>query len=73
MRALKHKVLKPDWLPYDVNGTSRTQVVREVPPPTTAHLRKRGRYWAVLDAGGELICLTVYRKGGMEVLRRLGQ
>jgi len=31
---------------------------------------KRGRHWAVLDAG-TLVCLCVYKKGALEVLRRL--
>ena len=34
-------------------------------------IRKYGRYWAVLDAEGMLVCLCVYRKGALEVLRRL--
>jgi len=29
------------------------------------------RYWAVIDADGSLICLCVYKRGAMEVLRRL--
>ena len=29
------------------------------------------RYWMVLDPVGELVCLTVYKKGAMEVVRRL--
>ena len=29
------------------------------------------RYWAVRDPGGELVCLTVYKKGAEEVRRRL--
>ena len=33
---------------------------------------KYKRFWAVTDAAGQLICLTVYRKGAQEVLRRLG-
>jgi hypothetical protein len=28
-------------------------------------------YWAVLDADRSLMCLTVYRKGAAEVVRRL--
>ena len=31
----------------------------------------KGRYWAVYDAGGALICVCVYRKGAEEVRRRL--
>ena len=30
-----------------------------------------GRYWALYDACGVLICLTVYKKGALEVVRRL--
>ena len=29
------------------------------------------RYWAVLDADGSLICVCVYKRGALEVLRRL--
>jgi hypothetical protein len=29
------------------------------------------RYWMVIDPAGELVCLTVYKKGTMEVVRRL--
>ena len=31
------------------------------------------RYWAVYASDGALICLTVYRKGAAEVMRRLQQ
>lgn len=35
-------------------------------------IRKYGeRFWAVYDQAGELICVTVYKKGAMEVVRRL--
>ena len=30
-----------------------------------------GRYWAVYDVDGTLVCLCVYKKGAAEVLRRL--
>jgi len=29
------------------------------------------RFWAVYDADGALVCVTVYRKGALEVERRL--
>jgi len=29
------------------------------------------RFWAVLDDDGDLVCLTVYKKGAKEVIRRL--
>jgi hypothetical protein len=35
-------------------------------------IKKRGRYWEVTDGAGELVCLCVYRKGALEVIRRLG-
>jgi hypothetical protein len=34
-------------------------------------IRKYGRYWAVIDAEGTLVCLCVYLKGAVEVIRRL--
>ena len=34
---------------------------------------KCGRYWKVLDADGALVCLTVYKKGATEVVRRLSK
>ncbi len=29
------------------------------------------RYWAVIDTEDTLVCLCVYRKGAMDVVRRL--
>jgi hypothetical protein len=29
------------------------------------------RYWAVLDAAGALVCVTLYKRGAQEVVRRL--
>jgi hypothetical protein len=29
------------------------------------------RNWAVVDPAGELVCLTVYKRGAVEVVRRL--
>jgi hypothetical protein len=29
------------------------------------------RFWAVLDADGTLVCLCVYKRGALEVVRRL--
>lgn len=36
-------------------------------------IRKYGRYWAVYDHAGELVCVCLYKKGAAEVLRRLQQ
>jgi len=32
---------------------------------------KGHRYWAVVDPAGALVCLTVYKRGAEEVVRRL--
>jgi hypothetical protein len=29
------------------------------------------RFWAVIDAAEELVCITVYKRGALEVVRRL--
>ena len=34
-------------------------------------VRRYGRHWEVRDPSGEIICLTVYRRGAAEVVRRL--
>ena len=44
------------------------------PAPQPAHgytIRKRHRDWEVIDPQGELVCLTVYKRGATEVVRRL--
>jgi hypothetical protein len=37
------------------------------------HIARYGntRYWAVWDSDGSLICLCVYKRGALEVLRGL--
>ncbi|HLM69338.1 MAG TPA: hypothetical protein VK358_17495 [Longimicrobium sp.] len=32
----------------------------------------KSRFWAVIDAAEELVCITVYKRGALEVVRRLG-
>ena len=34
-------------------------------------LKSYGRYWAVYDEIYELVCVTLYKKGAKEVIRRL--
>ena len=34
-------------------------------------IARYGRFWALYDADGTLICVTVYKKGALEVVRRL--
>jgi len=33
--------------------------------------REGTRFWEVIDPAGELVCLTAYRRGAREVVRRL--
>jgi hypothetical protein len=33
--------------------------------------RTKSRWWEVRDAVGDLVCLTVYKRGAEEVVRRL--
>jgi hypothetical protein len=40
-------------------------------PPGSYTINRHGRFWAVLDPAGELLCLTVYKRGAEEVTRRL--
>lgn len=35
-------------------------------------IEKRGRLWALLSPAGTLVALMAYRKGAVEVARRLG-
>jgi hypothetical protein len=34
-------------------------------------IHRRGRFWEIFDANGDLVCLTVYKRGAKEVVRRL--
>jgi len=34
-------------------------------------ITRRGRFWEVSDATGDLVCLTAYKKGAVEVVKRL--
>jgi hypothetical protein len=37
----------------------------------TIQKQDKSRWWEVRDPAGELVCLTVYRRGAREVVRRL--
>lgn len=43
----------------------------EPQPGYTIAKRERSRFWDVLDPAGELVCVTVYKRGAEEVVRRL--
>lgn len=38
----------------------------------TFEIKRRDRHWEVRDPAGDLVCLTVYKCGAREVVRRLG-
>jgi hypothetical protein len=40
-------------------------------PAYTVVKRERDRWWEVRDPKGELVCVTVYKRGAVEVVRRL--
>jgi hypothetical protein len=40
-------------------------------PAYTIVKQTKSRWWEVRDSDDELVCLTVYRKGAREVVRRL--
>jgi hypothetical protein len=40
-------------------------------PAYTIIKQRHSRWWEVRDPEDELVCLTVYRKGAREVVRRL--
>lgn len=52
---------------------SRRQVSRRIQKVSLGDysVQRRGRFWAVLDAAESLVCLTVYKRGAIEVIRRL--
>jgi hypothetical protein len=37
-------------------------------PGYTIQRKERSRFWEVLDPAGELVCLTVYKRGAVEVV-----
>jgi hypothetical protein len=45
--------------------------VHEKSTSTIFTIQRRHRYWEVRDPAGELVCLTVYKCGAAEVIRRL--
>ena len=36
-----------------------------------SNIRRYGHFWAAYDDAGQLVCVTVYKKGAVEVIRRL--
>jgi hypothetical protein len=60
--------------PYaECRSTARltAQFSRAAKPICTIIKQKHSRWWEVHDPDDELVCLTLYRKGAREVVRRL--
>ncbi len=51
-------------------GKTHTTAAEE-PPRYTIQKSTKSRFWEVIDSAGELVCLTAYRRGAKEVVRRL--
>jgi hypothetical protein len=56
-----------------VNASSRRPSVASVADTrlTGFTIGKRNRFWHVIDPKGQLVCITVYKCGAKEVVRRL--
>lgn len=42
-------------------------------PGYTIQKQQKSRLWEVIDPSGQLVCLTVYKRGAVEVVRRLSR
>jgi hypothetical protein len=50
---------------------SASTALAECGAPATYTINRHGRFWEVRDAADTLVCLTVYKCGAQEVIRRL--
>jgi hypothetical protein len=59
---------------YTRGGSHRdTPVTASHQPELNSYtIQRRKRFWEVRAPSGELVCLTVYKRGAKEVIRRLG-
>lgn len=53
--------------------TSVSTALVECGNPAAYTINRRGRFWEVRDATDALVCLTVYKCGAREVIRRLAK
>jgi hypothetical protein len=51
--------------------TKKSATPAALPAPGSWIIQKRHRDWMVIDPAGELVCITVYKRGAEEVVRRL--
>ena len=54
-------------------ATKQTTAAPDAPEPAGYRIvkQKHSRYFEVRDPADELVCITVYKKGAAEVVRRL--
>jgi hypothetical protein len=54
-------------------NSAATSSIKLAPQQPGYTIKKRDGYrdWMVIDPQGELVCLTVYKRGAAEVVRRL--
>ena len=48
-----------------------TEAPAAAQPQPEYQIVRHSRSWKVIDPEGELVCITLYRKGAREVIRRL--
>ena len=60
-----------DWSPTTPADPKAPTSAVDAKPAYTIIKQKHSRWWEVRDPENELVCLTVYRKGAREVVRRL--
>lgn len=53
------------------DGQPCTASATAVQEQSSYTIQRRKRYWEVRDSTGELVCLTVYKRGAEEVIDRL--
>lgn len=53
------------------SSTTGPEIQNPVPQVTGYTITPHDRHWELRDPAGELVCLTVYRRGAEEVIRRL--
>jgi hypothetical protein len=63
----------PDVSPAERPRKRKRAMAEPIPArqPGAYTIGRRNRFWEVLDSSGELVCLTVYKRGADEVVRRL--
>ncbi len=54
-----------------VRRATRDRIVSTPQLPSGYSISRYKRFWQVTDADGRLVCVTVYRCGAKEVVRRL--